>query len=103
MIEHWKESLDKNNVIGALFIDLSKAFDSLPHGLLIAKSRAYGPSLPAFDLLSIYLSIRQQWIKIKGSRSEWLEVKKRGPSDSILGPLIFNIFFNDMFHFVDKC
>ena len=79
MIEDWKESLDKYNVIGALFMDLSKAFDSLPHGLLIAKFRAYGLSLSACDLPSSYLSNRHQRVKINGSRSEWREVKKGVP------------------------
>ena len=79
MIEDWKESLDKNNVIGALFMDLSQAFDSLPHGLLIAKIRAYGLSLSACDLPTSYLSNRHQRVKIKGSRSEWREVKNRVP------------------------
>ena len=76
MIEDWKESLDQNNVIGALFMDLSKKFDSLPHGLLIAKFRAYGLSLSACDLLSSYLSYIHSRVKIKRSRSECREVKK---------------------------
>ena len=89
MIEDWKESLDKNIVIGALFMDLSKAFDSLPHGLLIAKFRAYGLSLSACDLLSSYLSNRHQRVKIKGSRSEWREVKKRSTTGLNSWPLAF--------------
>ena len=86
MIEDRKESLDKNNVIGALFMDLSKEFDSLPHGLLIAKFRAYGLSLSACDLLSSYLSNRHQRVKIKGSSSEWREVKKEYHKAQFLAP-----------------
>ena len=89
MIEDWKESLEKNNVIGALFMDLSKAFNSLPHGLLIAKFRAYGLSLSACDLLSSYLSNRHQQVKIKGSRSEWREVKKGSTPGLNSWPLAF--------------
>ena len=65
MIEDWKESLDKNNVIGALFMDLSKAFDSLPRGLSIAEFRAYGLSLSACDLLSSYQIIDINESKLK--------------------------------------
>ena len=75
MTEDWNESLDKNNVIGALFMDLSKAFDSPPHGLLIAKFRACGLSLPACDSMSSHLSNKHQRVKIKGRRSEWRNVK----------------------------
>ena len=103
MIEDWKESLDKKNVIGALLMNLSKAFDSLPHGLLIAKFKVFGRSLSVCDLLSRYSSNKHQRVKIKGSRSEWREVKKGLPQGSILGPLLFDIFVNDMLHFVDKC
>ena len=54
MIDDWKESLDKNNVIAVLSMDLSKAFNNLPHGILTEKFRAYGLSLSACDLLSSY-------------------------------------------------
>ena len=101
MVKSWKESLDKNNPIGALFMDLSKPFYSLPHGLLIAKFRAHGPSV--CDLLSSYLSIRHQRAKIKGSRSEWREVKRGLPRAQFWAPyLLFNIFVNDTFQFVEK-
>ena len=52
MIEDWKESFDQNNIISALFVDLSKAFDSLLQCLLMAKFRSHVLSLPACDLLS---------------------------------------------------
>ena len=52
-IEDWKSALDENKYVGVLFTDLSKAFDCLPHGLLLAKLRAYGLNTPACNLLSI--------------------------------------------------
>ena len=83
-------------VIGALFMELSKAFDSLPHGLLITKFRAYGLSLSAYDLLSSYLCNRHQRVKIKGGRSEWREVKKEYPRAQFLAPcfLIYSLMIS---------
>ena len=102
-IDDWKVSLDRNQMIGAVFMDLSKAFDSLPHGLIIAKLHANGLSLNACDLFSSYLCKRFQKVKVKTSRSEWAVIKKGIPEGSILGPLLFNVFVNDMFHFMEKC
>ena len=50
-IDNWKSALDKQHYIGALFMDLSKAFDCLQHGLIIAKLHAYGLELPVYNLL----------------------------------------------------
>ena len=86
MIEDWKESLDKNNLISALFMDLPKAFDNLSDGLLIAKFRAYGLSLSAEDLLSSHLNNGHQRVKIKANISEWREVKKTAPQGSVIDP-----------------
>ena len=101
MIEDWKNYLDNGNIVGTIAIDLSKAFDSLPHGLLVAKLFAYGVTLPACKLLCSYLHNRHQRVKIHDAKSDWLSIEKGVPQGSILGPLIFNIYINDIF-FIDN-
>ena len=102
MIEHFKKSLDNGEYVACLSMDLSKAFDCLPHCLTICKLHSHGVSREACTLIASYLRDHKQWIKLGNSRSEWTELFKGVPQGSILGPLICNIFLNDIFYFVSK-
>jgi len=79
-------------------MDLSRAFDVIPHGLFIAKLEAYGFSLLSCELLLSYLKNRKQRVKLGDVYSEWVSPNKGVPQGSILGPLIFNIYMNDFFN-----
>ena len=99
LIHKWQSCLDKSGIVGAILMDLSKAYDCLPHDLLIAKLNAYGVSLKSSRLFFSYLSSRKHRVKIGSIFSDWLEITLGVPQGSILGPLLFNIFLNDIFMF----
>ena len=93
MIESWKKQLENGEKKGLIFKDLSKAFGT---SLLLVKLKTYGFSNQALSLLQSYLCNRFQRSIINGFFSSWNEVIIGVPQGLILGPLLFNIFLNEI-------
>ena len=97
MLEKWKNTLDKGGFICAIFMDLSKAFDSMNHDLLIAKLGAYGFQEDVLVFMKSYFMNRKQRIRVNSYFSMWEKIVSGIPQGSILDSLLFNIFSNDLF------
>ena len=97
MLESLKKALDKGFFTGILLTDLSKAFDCISRDLLIAKLHAYRFSRKSLHLVYDYLRERKQQTKIGTTFSSWYGNIYNVPQSSILGPLLFNIYINDIF------
>ena len=85
-----------------MLTDLFKAFYCLHHDLLIVKLEDYGFGHSSLILICNYLSRRKQRTKVNNVYSEWNELETGVPQGSIFGPLIFNIYINDIFYFVNE-
>ena len=98
LLERWKNVSDKKGYDGAGLMDLSIAFDTLNHDLLVAKLHDYGFSEDSLQLIKRYLTNRWQRAKINASFSNWTELLLGVPRGSALGSLLFNIYINDLFY-----
>ena len=101
LTENWKLAVDSEQFIGILSTDMSKAFDSLHPSLMINKLKAYGFSEESLSLIRSYFSNRQNRVKLIGVTSSWKDAVRGSPQGSSFGPLLWNIFQNDMTYIVD--
>ena len=87
LIEEWRERLDNNYIVGAILMDLSKAFDCISHDLIIVKSAGYNIDDTAWKLIFSYLKNRKQCVRINNTYSNFENIITGVPQGSIVGPI----------------